>query len=399
MKPGNTDERRRERPGRPPRALLWGTYDTGKPRARILRSGLRSAGVELEEIHAPVWEGVEDKSQVDSRRTRVRLLLRWLLAYPGLAWRLLRSERADLILIGYPGILDVLVAAPIARIRDMPLVWDMFISAYDTVCEDRRLFAPASLVGRLLHRLERTALRLAKAVFMDTRAHARRIERLFDLEPGTCGAVWVGVERERFPPVPGADGAAKPGEPMRVLFYGQFIPLHGIDVIVDAARRLRDAPIEWHLVGRGQEAERIREDLARDPLPRLKWTEWVDYSRLKDWLASADLCLGIFGTSAKAASVIPNKVFQIVAAGRPLATRDSDAIRELLDPQPRCTYLVPAGDGAALAEAVRGHQRAMEEQRATTPCHADAQSRIDALAVGRQFVAFAQEKLGLWTPH
>jgi glycosyltransferase involved in cell wall biosynthesis len=385
-------------PDTPARALLWGTYDTGKPRTRILRQGLHSLGVRIDEIRSPVWDGIEDKSQVNSGLTRAKLLVRWVLAYPSLVWRLLRAERPDLILVGYPGIVDMLIVAPVARIRRIPVVWDMFISVYDTVCEDRRLLAPGSAAGRLLRQLERWALNLADAVFMDTNAHARRIEHLFALKHGSCGAVWVGVERDRFPRAT-AEGGADPGSPMRVLFYGQFIPLHGIGVIVDAARRLRDAPIEWQLVGRGQEAGRIRAELDRDPLPRLRWTEWVDYPQLKDWLAQADLCLGIFGTSDKAASVIPNKVFQIVAAGRPLVTRDSDAIRELLGPRPACTYLVSAGDGAALADAVLAHQRAHAEHGAGRDCHEGLASRIDAPAIGRQFVAFVQERLGLWTTY
>src|SRR6185437_8339843 len=52
------------------------------------------------------------------------------------------------------------------------------------------------------------------------------------------------------------------GECLQVLFYGQFIPLHGIGTIIEAARLLRDAPIQWTLVGRGQEAPRIRAMLA-----------------------------------------------------------------------------------------------------------------------------------------
>src|SRR3546814_17868266 len=47
------------------RILLWGTYDTGKPRIRILRDGLRgNPEVELQEIHASVWEGIEEKSKI-----------------------------------------------------------------------------------------------------------------------------------------------------------------------------------------------------------------------------------------------------------------------------------------------------------------------------------------------
>src|SRR3546814_8336865 len=74
--------------------------------------------------------------------------------------------------------------------------------------------------------------------------------------------------------------------------------------------------------------------LAEEPLPKLHWLEWVEYRQLKQFIAEAELCLGIFGTSEKVASVIPNKVFQLVAAGRPVITRDSAAIRDLLPDYP-----------------------------------------------------------------
>ena len=80
---------------------------------------------------------------------------------------------------------------------------------------------------------------------------------------------------------------------------------------------------------------------------KLRWVDWVDYADLVSWISRADLCLGIFGTSEKAASVIPNKVYQVVAAGRPVVTRDSPAIRELLEHAPPCVYLIPPGDAPA----------------------------------------------------
>lgn len=370
------------------RILLWGTYDTGKPRLRILRDGLKDTpGVDLAEIHVSVWEGIEDKSQVRGIGRRLRLLARWLLSYPSLVWRLLRAPRPDLLLVGYPGILDVFAALPIARLRRIPIAWDVFISLYDTICHDRHLLSPSGLPGRLLRWIEGIALRGADIVFMDTSAHARHVERLFSLADGRCGSVWVGAETEHFP---GTSPTTASGDdtPMQVLFYGQFIPLHGIDTIIHAARRLQNEPIEWRIIGSGQVADRIRGMLAEDPLPRVQWLAWVDYGRLAHFIADSDLCLGIFGTSAKAANVIPNKVFQIVAAGRPLVTRDSPAIRELLSHSPPETYLVPPGDPDALACAVLDHLR----HRSTAQMRQNDRSRaFGKAAIARQFLALIKE--------
>ena len=366
--------------------LHWGTYDTSKPRTRILRDGLRAAGATLHECHAEVWEGIADKSQVTGHLRRVRLLLRWLTRYPALLWRFLRASHPDLVLVGFPGVLDVIVVAPFARLRRVPIAWDMFMSLYDTVVLDRRLIDPASPWARLLHSIEGFALRRANRVFLDTEAHARHVETLYGLPPRHCGAVWVGAEVEHFRlPEPVGLAARSPAAPLRVLFYGQFIPLHGIDTIVGAARLMSEEAVEWTLIGRGQEAARIRRMLAETPLPQLRWIEWVDYAELKDWIADADVCLGIFGTSDKAESVIPNKVFQIVAAGRPLITRDSPAIRELLEPVPRCVYFIRPGEASALAEAVREHSACLAKG-APGRCHREVASRIAAPAIGRQFL-------------
>jgi glycosyltransferase involved in cell wall biosynthesis len=371
------------------RVLCWGTYDTGKPRTRILHQGLRLAGVDVTECHVELWQGIEDKSQVKGRLRRFTLLLRWIASYPRLVWKFMRARRPDLVLIGFPGILDALVIAPLARLRGVPVAWDMFMSLYDTVVLDRRLLAPGSVPAKVLRALEGFAIRRCDLVFLDTEAHARNVEHLFGLPPGLCGAVWVGAEVEHFSATRAPVPPRQSGSPLQVLFYGQFIPLHGIRTIVEAARVLAGEPVEWTLIGRGQEGPEIRRLLDQTPLPKLRWIEWVNYVDLRNWIERADLCLGIFGTSAKAASVIPNKVFQIVAAGRPVVTRDSPAIRELLAHQPPCSYLLPCGDAQALAAAVRAHVAA----NVVTSCHAALAAKIDAAAIGRQLIDLIRARL------
>jgi glycosyltransferase involved in cell wall biosynthesis len=334
-----------------PRILLWGTYDLGKPRTRIMRASLAAAASELTEIHADVWSGVEDKSQLSPGAWLARGA-RWLFAYPLLIWRYMRAGPHDVVVVPYMGHLDVLVLWPLARLRGVPIVWDAFLSLYDTVARDRGLIAPDAPPARMLAGWERLAANAASRVVLDTAVHAEMFRALHGLPPRKMAAVFVGAE-DTFSLPRLQERSGEKDSPLRVLFYGQFAPLHGIETIIEAARLARDEPIEWRLIGKGQEAPRIRAILQGDTLPRLSWTEWVPYEKLRLEISRADICLGIFGKSEKAARVIPNKVFQIIAAGKPLVTRDSPAMHELVGPHTPGVRLVPPGDGAALLAGLK----------------------------------------------
>ena len=363
------------------RVVCWGTYDLGKPRNRILLRGLREAGVELVEIHKDVWRGVEDKGGIAGAGRKLVLMLKWLAAYPGLIWRYIRAPRHDAVFVGYMGQLDVLVLWPFAKMRGVPVVWDVFLSIYNTVVEDRRLIGRANPLAWLLFAWEWLACRAAGRVVMDTRAHADYLARRYGITPDKTASVLVGVEPEAFPP-----SAAEPGDgdELTVLFYGQFIPLHGIETIVYAAQAAMAETIRWILIGKGQEEQRIRRLLAEAPA-NVEWIDWVDYPKLRDHIARADICLGIFGDTGKAARVIPNKVFQILSAGAPLITRDSPAIRELLSPDMPGVYLVPPADPEALVEAVRRF-RETRSALPERPLHREVGGRIVPLAIGKTFL-------------
>ena len=107
-----------------PILVIWGTYDLGKPRNRILIEGLKVRGARVIECHVDLWQGIEDKSQVKGLLTKTRILLRWLAAYPALIVRYLRLPRHDAVLLGYMGQLDALVLWPWAKLRRVPVIWD-----------------------------------------------------------------------------------------------------------------------------------------------------------------------------------------------------------------------------------------------------------------------------------
>ena len=126
------------------------------------------------------------------------------------------------------------------------------------------------------------------------------------------------------PAVPeGLSGPDRAGDtPFRVLFVGKFIPLHGLPFMMEAANRLKDVPdIVFHFVGTGQLTDEIHETARRLNLENVRFTDWIPYERVHRFLQGRGVCLGIFGTSGKAARVIPGKVFVALSAGKAVSPR------------------------------------------------------------------------------
>ena len=308
------------------RVLYFGTYERRYPRNAQVISCLRRVGVEVVERHEPVWEGR------DNWRAGVHAGARLLRA----ELRLLRRPRAryDAVLVGYPGHLDVPAARRVAR--GAPVVLNPLVSLADTFVGDRGRFRPRSLAARALAAIDRAALRSADLVVADTETHADYLAALGGIPRERVAACFVGAEERLFSP------GWEPLDPP--LFVGKLIPLHGLETILAAARLAPE--LRLRVVGSGQ----LQPLLARRP-ENVEWIPWIAYERLPDAVRRASSALGIFGTSAKAARVIPNKAFQALACGTPLVTADTPAARELLVDGERA-LLVPPGDPTALAHAI-----------------------------------------------
>lgn len=340
-----------------PRVIYWGTYDLSKPRNPIMINSLEQAGCIVVPCHEDIWSVNNDKSQIKGMGVWLSIACRYLLAYPKLVVRFLRLEKSDFIMVGYLGHLDIFVLWPFARLRGIPIVWDAFISLHNTVVEDRKMFGKRHPISLALYTWEWLACRLADAVLLDTDAHADYFRRSYGLANNKVHHAFVGAEEHFFQPSsdvksPSNDLATNEDGPIEVLFYGTFIPLHGISTIIKASRIVPREMANWTIIGKGQESSKIQAELASGHVSNLEWIKWVPYEELVHKIQEADVCLGIFGDTEKSAMVIPNKVFQIIAAGRPIITRDSPAIVELLNDRDEGVWLVPPEDEEALAQAV-----------------------------------------------
>ncbi|HWP66772.1 MAG TPA: glycosyl transferase family 1, partial [Candidatus Limnocylindria bacterium] len=205
---------------------FFGTYDRGHSANRLLAQAVEAAGARLEHLHVPLWEGEPNKDRrYFGARSLGRLGRRYAAAVAALRrrWRA-RSGPPPVVLVGFGGQLDVLVAARVCRPR-RGLVFAPLVSLTETLVEDRRVFPSGGLRARALAGLDRLTLRLPDLVLADTEAHGRYLAGL-GAEPGRVATWYLGAEPEFLePPEP------QPTDD-RVLFYGRFLPLHGLETIV-----------------------------------------------------------------------------------------------------------------------------------------------------------------------
>jgi glycosyltransferase involved in cell wall biosynthesis len=310
--------------------LYFGTYERDYPRNAQVISCLRGAGVDVVERHVSVWDGREHKWSVGPLSA---LRVAWAEARLTLPMH----GEFDAVVVGYPGHFDMPRARRLARRR--PLVFNPLVSLADTLVGDRGRFADGSLAARVLAKIDRRALRLADLVVADTDANADFLAELGGLPRERVATAFVGAEERLFRP------AWRPAERFTCLFVGKLIPLHGLETILAAAELAPELP--FRIVGSGQ-----LDHLLETRPANVEWERWIDYDRLPDAYWEAGCALGVFGTSAKARRVIPNKAFQALASGTPLVTADTPAARELLA-DGESALLVPPGDPAALAAALR----------------------------------------------
>jgi glycosyltransferase involved in cell wall biosynthesis len=116
--------------------------------------------------------------------------------------------------------------------------------------------------------------------------------------------------------------------PLRVVFCGLYTPLQGTTVIADTIASLRHAPIEFTMIGMGQDYAEAR--YRAGEAENVEWVDWVKPSDLAGIVANHDICLGVFGAGPKASRVVPNKIYQGAAAGCAVVTLDSQAQRDAL---------------------------------------------------------------------
>lgn len=272
-------------------------------------------------------------------------------------------RKVDLVWGTSPPIFQGVTAWLLARLKGVPFLFEI-----------RDLWPAFAIAVGVLRNpvLVRLSLWLERFLY-------RRADRVMVNSPGFIdhvtarGARWVelvpnGAEPQMFDPQ--ADGGAfRAQHRMEGKFVILYAGAHGmsndLSMLLQAADRLRGEPeILFTLVGDGKEKARLQEQAEALKLTNILFLPPVAKVAMCDVLAGSDACVAILKPLDLYKTTYPNKVFDYMAAGRPVILAIDGVIREVVD-RAGCGIAVPPGDSAALAEAVRSlagdrqHARAM----------------------------------------
>jgi glycosyltransferase involved in cell wall biosynthesis len=304
------------------------------------------------------------------RRDGYRVLRTWLYATPneGIARKTIghlsfmitsvllggrASGPADVIVVSSPTFFAVGSAWVLARLKRARLVvevrdlWPAIFSELGVLT--------SRLVIRLLERLELAAYAAADTVIVVSDGfRANLIGR--GVPVGKVHTVRNGVHPGEFDADAPADVrlraqlGARNGDCL-VLYAGAHGISQGLTSVADAAAQFKDEAIRFAFVGDGADKQRLRRRVAEHGLRNVALLPGIPHEQVPALLAAADICLVPLRDVPLFSSFIPSKMFEYLAAGKPVVGALAGEAAQIL--REAGAWIVPPADSEALAAAIR----------------------------------------------
>jgi glycosyltransferase involved in cell wall biosynthesis len=203
--------------------------------------------------------------------------------------------------------------------------------------------------ARLNFKIDYWAFKLSDLILADTQAHKDYFCQKYGLPSKKVEVLPVGFDDDLFR----RSVAAEKENRFTVLFFGSFLPLHGVDCILEAAKIVssEEPSIQFRLVGSGQTLLLAKNLASKLGLSNVLFEDWLPLSKLPNRIAYSDICLGIFGRSEKTRRVVPHKIFQAMGMRKPVITGQTPAVEEFFSHRENI-FLIPESNPDLLAQAI-----------------------------------------------
>jgi glycosyltransferase involved in cell wall biosynthesis len=265
-------------------------------------------------------------------------------------WIGLGVKNVDLVWGTSPPIFQGLTAWTLARLKRVPFLfevrdlWPQFAIAVGVLTNP--------LLIRLAEWLERFLYRRADRVIVNSPGF---IEHVTGRGAAHVELIPNGADPSMFDPL--NDGnefrrVHRLEDKFVVMYAGAHGMSNDLNIILESASLLASQPeIHFVLVGDGKEKSALEASAAQMQLKNLTFLPSVPKTAMPGVLAGADACIAILKPLDEYKRTYPNKVFDYMAAGRPIALAIDGVIREVVDAA-GCGYFAQPGNPAALADAL-----------------------------------------------
>lgn len=226
------------------------------------------------------------------------------------------------IVIGF-GLLNARLAIHQCSLHGVPFI-------YYTIDELHRL-VPEALFRPIARYVESNNYQLATKVLSINQGLREYTEEM-GADSSKTAIIRAGVDYERFSSADGSDIRQKYGfkDTDTVLFFmGWVYPFSGLDTVAEQLASLGRKNIKMLILGKGELWEELQSIRKANGLEdQIALEGWKPYDQVPSYIAASDICLLPAQKNQIMQNIVPIKMYEYMAAGKPVIATDLSGIRK-----------------------------------------------------------------------
>ena len=265
-------------------------------------------------------------------------------------FRAIRTKNVDLVWATSPPIFQAFTAWLIARMKRVPLLfevrdlWPAFAIAVGVL--------KSTFLIRLSLWLEKFLYKNADAIVVNSPGY---IDHIKQKGGENINIIPNGSDIALFSPLPNGKSFRKEHN-LSNQFIVMYCGAHGIsndlEVILRAAQIMKqEKEIVFIFTGDGKEKPNLVSFAKNNELENVVFIDPLPKNKLKNALASADVCIAILKPLDLYKTTYPNKVFDYMAAGKPIVLMIDGEIRKIVE-NANCGIFCEPGNPTALVSTI-----------------------------------------------
>lgn len=316
--------------------LFAGVFSEETPRNKVLLKGLGSKNINVEKINSTniVNKGEEHNMITSGSFYQIlrlvslyiienMILLLYLFLNPN------KVLKSDIVVLPSYGTFRIIPVKIVCILFQKKLVFDVHGSLFYGYVYGRGSFAPDSYRGRFLKILDISSIKMADSVIVFSDSMKNEFSNTLDVDKNKMDVVYTGTDAKRFQEATNYHS----DKVTNITYWGNFIPFHGVPTICKAAKILEEDRNDFiiNLIGEGEEkdrAERVSEELG---LENVRFLGRLPEDEFLKKICKSDIAACIFGGSVYGDICITNKVIEAASLGKPIITRESEAVQEVFN--------------------------------------------------------------------